>query len=49
MAQITAFSDRDITTRERLEDYAANDVITTAAGLSLQVAMVSASSGLGER
>lgn len=48
MAQITAFSDRDITTRERLEDYAANDVITTAGGLSLQVAMVCDGAGGGE-
>lgn len=48
MAQITAFSDRDITTRERLEDYAANDVITTAGSLSLQVAMVCDGAGGGE-
>lgn len=48
MAQITAFSDRDITTRERLEDYAADDVVTTAGGLSLQVAMVCDGAGGGE-
>src|SRR5690349_21383060 len=48
MAQITAFSDRDITTRERLEDYAADDVVKTAGGLSLQVAMVCDGAGGGE-
>ena len=48
MAQITAFSDRDITTRERLEDYAADDIVTTAGGLSLQVAMVCDGAGGGE-
>jgi serine/threonine protein phosphatase PrpC len=48
MAQITAFSDRDITTRERLEDYAADGLVTTAGGLSLQVAMVCDGAGGGE-
>ncbi len=40
MAHLTAFSDRDITTRDRLEDYATDDMVTTAVGLSLQLAMV---------
>jgi len=48
MAHITAFSDRDITTRERLEDYAADEQITTAGGLALQVAMVCDGAGGGE-
>lgn len=48
MAQLTAFSDRDITTRERLEDYAADALVTTAGGLTLHVAMVCDGAGGGE-
>ncbi|MEO8607196.1 MAG: hypothetical protein ABI690_04910 [Chloroflexota bacterium] len=48
MAHITAFSERDITTRDRLEDYAADDIVTTAGGLTIQVAMVCDGAGGGE-
>jgi serine/threonine protein phosphatase PrpC len=48
MAELAAFSERDIATRERLEDYAANSVIKTAAGLSLQVILVCDGAGGGE-
>ncbi|MBE2270971.1 MAG: serine/threonine-protein phosphatase, partial [Anaerolinea sp.] len=46
--EITAFSERDIATRERLEDYAADAVITTAGGLKLQLALVCDGAGGGD-
>ncbi len=48
MAEITAFSERDITTRDRLEDYALDVNITTAGGLKLQLAMVCDGAGGGD-
>ncbi len=48
MAEITAFSERDIATRERLEDYAVDAQITTAGGLKLQLAMVCDGAGGGD-
>lgn len=46
--ELTAFSDRGIGTRERLEDYAADRIVTTAGGLQLQLAMVCDGAGGGE-
>jgi PKD repeat protein/serine/threonine protein phosphatase PrpC len=46
--ELAAFSDRGIGTRERLEDYAADRIITTAGGLQLQIAMVCDGAGGGE-
>lgn len=46
--QLAAFSDRDIATRDRLEDYAAHSAITTAGGLALQVNLVCDGAGGGE-
>lgn len=48
MASITAFSARDITTRERLEDYALHELVNTAGGVNLQVALVCDGAGGGE-
>ncbi|MDZ4763370.1 MAG: thrombospondin type 3 repeat-containing protein, partial [Chloroflexota bacterium] len=48
MADITAFSERDIATRERLEDYAADGLITTSGGLKLQIALVCDGAGGGD-
>ena len=48
MAQLTAFSDRDIATREYLEDYAADAIIKTASGLNLHVLMVCDGAGGSE-
>src|SRR5690606_26512014 len=46
--KLTAFSIRDIATRDRLEDYAADALITTAGGLTLRVAIVADGAGGGE-
>jgi PKD repeat protein/serine/threonine protein phosphatase PrpC len=46
--ELAAFSDRGIGTRERLEDYAADRIVTTAGGLQLQIAMVCDGAGGGE-
>ena len=46
--QLTAFSDRDIATREYLEDYSADAVIKTAGGLNLQVLIVCDGAGGSE-
>jgi PKD repeat protein/serine/threonine protein phosphatase PrpC len=46
--ELAAFSDRGIGTRERLEDYAADRIITTPGGLQLQLAMVCDGAGGGE-
>jgi VCBS repeat-containing protein len=46
--ELTAFSDRGIGTRDRLEDYAADRIITTPGGLQLQIAMVCDGAGGGE-
>ncbi|MBN8621147.1 MAG: protein phosphatase 2C domain-containing protein, partial [Anaerolineae bacterium] len=48
MAQLTAFSDRDIATREYLEDYSADAVLKTAGGLNLQVMLVCDGAGGSE-
>ncbi|MBK9745627.1 MAG: hypothetical protein IPO91_02505 [Chloroflexi bacterium] len=48
MAEITAFSERNIATRDRLEDYAADTVIHTAGGLNLQLALVCDGAGGGD-
>ncbi|RMG70067.1 MAG: serine/threonine-protein phosphatase, partial [Chloroflexi bacterium] len=52
MNQLQAFSDRDLGTRERLEDFAADAVVQTRGGLLLQLAMVCdgvGGSDVGER
>ncbi len=46
--ELAAFSDRGIGTRERLEDYAADRIIETAGGLTLQITLVSDGAGGGE-
>ena len=48
MVEITAFSERNIATRERLEDYAVDAVVTTSGGLNLQLAIVCDGAGGGE-
>ena len=48
MVDVTASSVRDIATRERLEDYAVDTVITTAGGVKLQVALVCDGAGGGD-
>ncbi|NOG48583.1 MAG: hypothetical protein HND48_03375 [Chloroflexi bacterium] len=46
--KFTAFSTRDIASRDRLEDYSADAVVTTAGGLTLHVAIVADGAGGGE-
>lgn len=48
MVHLTAFSERDIGNRERLEDYAITEFIITPAGLQLQIALVCDGAGGGD-
>src|SRR3990170_1024908 len=48
MSQIAAFSARNIATRDRLEDYAANAQVTTGGGLNLRIIMACDGAGGGE-
>ena len=48
MSQIAAFSARNIATRDRLEDYAANAQVTTGGGLNLRIITACDGAGGGE-